>query len=102
MDRWGERILTLVVVVDGNEQVGLCPLKEEALFRAGSRMIWHGSLRRSSLVAGLSGTAHPRTVLHPNVVQSDTDRHTIIVQHTDPPLFCLSSKFEVTGWAVIL
>jgi hypothetical protein len=49
--RWtaAERILTLVVVVDGSEQVGIPSLVEEAIFRAGSRRTWHGSLR-SSLV----------------------------------------------------
>jgi len=58
--RWtaAERILTLVVVDDGSEQVGLPPLVEEAIFRAGPRVTCHGSLR-SSLVADLSGTAVP-------------------------------------------
>jgi len=53
-----ERIQTLVVVVDDNEQVGFPPLVEEASFRAGSRVTCHGSLRLS-LVADLGGTAHP-------------------------------------------
>ena len=45
--RWtaAEGILTLVVVVDGNEQVGLPSLVEEAIFRAGSHRPCHGSLR---------------------------------------------------------
>ena len=58
--RWtaAERILTLVVVVDGNEQVGLPSLVQETIFRAGSRRTWHGSFR-SSLVWLASADSNP-------------------------------------------